>query len=146
MSQAERASERVRGDAGRGADEELALPLPPDLTNLEDRGARLQLYKQDGGSSSRNRRRSMQNDAKRTMVGVGIDLVNVSDLDDGEQRKERQANNEEDREGPWPRATITAHPCVKCVQTQVPVRGPTSRIHTIGCAGLQDVTGENALK
>lgn len=67
----------------------------------------------------------MENNAKRAMVGVGVDPMDVSDLDDGQQRKEREADKHNQRESSWPRATIAAHPSVKCCQTQSSDPRPT---------------------
>lgn len=59
----------------------------------------------------------VQNDAKSAVVSVGIDGVNVPYLDYRDERKQRQAHQDNCRIGSGPRAAVATHPCVKSSQT-----------------------------
>lgn len=50
------------------------------------------------------------------MVGVGIDGVDVGNLDEGEQCKQRQAEHNDRGLGFGPCASVTTRPCVKSGQ------------------------------
>ena len=64
----------------------------------------------------RDRCSGMQNDTQRTVVGVGIDRMDVRHLDDGEQGEQRHTHEHDHRIGLRPRVAIAAHPCVKSGQ------------------------------
>jgi hypothetical protein len=74
------------------------------------------------------------------MICVGIDGMNVSHLDEGEQSEKRQAHQDH-HVSLWPRVATATLPCVKSVQKLVLWRDPTKRIHVLGCARSSDVIG-----
>jgi hypothetical protein len=92
------------------------MPGCSNWANFDDRGQRLDLHQNNGSYRGGNRRGGMEHDAKRTMIRVGIDRVDVGYLDDREERQESQAYHHECDESPWPRVAITTHPCMKSGQ------------------------------
>jgi hypothetical protein len=62
----------------------------------------LDLHQDHDGRRNRDRRRCMHDDAKRAVVGVGIHLMYVDDLDNGEQCEEDQTYDSNQRQGTWP--------------------------------------------
>jgi hypothetical protein len=70
----------------------------------------------------------MQNDTERAVIGV--DGVDVSHLDEGEQGKQRQAEHDDSGAGSRPCASVTACPSVKCGQTLSILTGSVYRKNT----------------
>jgi hypothetical protein len=111
-------SERSRGEAGRGANEELAAPEEPEGTNRDHRCDGLERNEHDNQHRRCNGRcSSMQNDAERAMVSVGVDGVDVGYLNEGKQSKQRQAEHNDGKPGFGPWALVTTRPWVKSGQT-----------------------------
>jgi hypothetical protein len=59
----------------------------------------------------------MENNAERAVIGVSVDGVNVSHLDEGEHCEQCQAQHDDGGAGFEPCASVTARPCVKSIQT-----------------------------
>ena len=68
------------------------MPDRSNRTYVENGRNSLDLNQHDGNDGSRDGRRGMQNDAKRAVVGVGVDRVDVRHLNDREQSQQRQTH------------------------------------------------------
>jgi hypothetical protein len=64
------------------------LPDNAEWTDLENSVYRFELYQHDDCRCRGDRRSSVEDDAQRTVISVGIDRVHVGDLDDCEQRQQ----------------------------------------------------------
>jgi hypothetical protein len=64
------------------------------------------------------------------VVCIGVNRMDVRDLNDSEQRQQCQAHQHEHNVSSWPRVAITAHPCMKSGQTQSSLEGPLLQEYT----------------
>jgi len=64
------------------------MPIAGHRARLIDEGAGLDLNQNDYCRCNRNRRGAVQQDAKRTVVGIGVKRMHVRNLDNGKQRQE----------------------------------------------------------
>jgi hypothetical protein len=62
----------------------------------------------------------MHGDAERAVVSVGVDLVNVRHLNDGEQREQEQAHEGWHRQSSQLCAALSAPRCLKVCQRACP--------------------------
>jgi hypothetical protein len=107
----------MRLDGGWRTNENLPLPVEANRTHFYERHKGVHFDEDDDCGCNSQRGGSMQGDAEWAVVSVGIDGVDVSDLDESEKGKQRQAH-QHDYVGGRPRATGATHPFVKSSQTQ----------------------------
>ena len=100
---------------GRRTNEELSLRREANGADIDGRRQHFKLDKHNDCGCDRNGSRGVQDNAEGTMVGVGVDRVDVGHLDDRQESKKRQAHKHNDI-GSGPCVSITAHPCVKSGQ------------------------------
>lgn len=99
---------------GRWTGEELGMPIAGDRARLVDGGAGLDLNHDNDGGRNRQRRGAVQQDAERTVVGIGVQRMHMRNLDDGKQRQKEEAHHGDHRQSARPCAAI---PAEKCLQT-----------------------------
>lgn len=97
------------------------MPVPGDWAGLKNRRGALNLDQNNHGGRDRHRRRRMHHDAQRAVVGIGVKLVHVRDLRDGQQRKQEQTEHGYQRQGTWPCAAFPARNCQKSCQRTYPL-------------------------
>ncbi len=114
---------------GRGAREELGMPVADDSVRLKNRGGDLDLDQDDHGRADRDGRRGVHHNAERAVIGIGVHRMDVSHLDYCEQRQQDKTHHGGNRQSAWLCAAIPAEVCPECCQTTT----PALRIHIIGC-------------
>ncbi len=93
---------RASAGAGRRTGEESGAPVAYGGAFVACRGGRAELNQDDEGGSNRDWNDGVENDAERAVVGVGFQGMNVRHLDDGEERKQDEAQDSRRHRNGWP--------------------------------------------
>jgi hypothetical protein len=109
-------TEKCLAARGRGAREELGVPVPSNSANFEGRQRRCHLHQRDQNRSCGNRRGRVHHDAKRAMIGVADALVAVRNLRNREKGQQDQAHNSYDHKNTGPIATSAESACLESGQ------------------------------
>jgi hypothetical protein len=72
------------------------MPIAGDRARLKNQGAGLDLDHDDDGRRDGDGSCRVKQDAKRAVVGIGIDRMHVGYLDYGEQRQQDEAHYGDD--------------------------------------------------
>jgi hypothetical protein len=78
--------------SGRGTGEELGVPLADDWTCVENGRRETYRNQHDSGCSHHDRSRGVHGNAQLAMVCSGFSLMDVHNLDNGEERQKDEAH------------------------------------------------------
>lgn len=111
---------RCRAGNRRRASEELRVPVSRDRANLKSRRGSFNLNQHNNGGSNRNGSRGVQHDAKRAVIRVGVERVDVRHLRHRNDRDQHQTHEKHGGISARLAAAITANQCLKFSQCYVP--------------------------
>jgi hypothetical protein len=99
---------------------ELGVPMPDDRARLKDTGFTLNPDQNNDGRNSRDRGCRVHGDAQLAVVRIAVDRVDVSHLNDGQQRQQNQTHKSGCPESTRLPAAVFAHLRLKSSQLGVP--------------------------
>lgn len=89
-----------RGGGGRRPGEKGGMPVAKDRTRVQHRRLCPDLDEKDRRDSHGDGRHSVHSDAQRAMVCLGLQGMDVRDLENRNQRQQDEAHHHRCREGP----------------------------------------------
>jgi hypothetical protein len=110
------------------------MPVAGSCSRLIDRGERFHLNQHDDGGRNRDGRCAVHHDAEGAVVGICVQRMHVRNLDNGNQRKEEEADKGSYRQSCQLCAVFPAKLCLQSCQ----IGKPILRIHNIGCERAEE--------
>lgn len=106
--------------SGWRAGKELGVPVTEGRADLGKLRRSAHPNHDDQDSHHRNRRRGVQRDAERTVIGVGLGHMIVRHLHSDQQHQQRQTQQSSSPESSWLPAATLAKIWLQCAQTNNP--------------------------